>query len=114
MQQQQEIYAAAVALIGRTGATEYQFRICDGEPEVYVSVAKWGDDIYETASSTVPYQSAICLAEQVVDGGQCTHCGKPSAVSDGIETLPFSGQLCWYQYNPEMKTFRRGCEGGGD
>jgi hypothetical protein len=28
-----------------------------------------------------------------------------------VDSMPLNESVCWYQWDPEMKTFRRGCEG---
>lgn len=105
-------FVAAVELIGRTGAAEFQVRYTDDEqPVVWICAAKWKDH-WEAAGGMTPLQAAIRLLEAVIDGGQCAHCKRPSGVSDDFsQTMPLDALVCWYVYDPELKTFRRGCEG---
>jgi hypothetical protein len=47
----------------------------------------------------------------LVDGAMCAHCGKPTGLEPTLLVdMPFPEHICWYQYDPELKTFRRGCE----
>jgi hypothetical protein len=102
---------AAVELIGRTGAGEFQLRYSDDEkPVVWMAVAKYGDH-YEAAASVDPMQAVFRLCETLVDGGTCAHCGRPTGIADSLGRMPLDELVCWYQYDPELETFRRGCEG---
>jgi hypothetical protein len=51
------------------------------------------------------------LCAQVVDGGRCTHCRRPTGLSEDLDAMPLDRLVCWYQWDPELATFRRGCEG---
>lgn len=109
------ILMAAVALIGRTGATQFQLRYSDDEqPVVWMAVAGYqrdGADRYQVGSGLAPREAVFSLCEALVDGGMCTHCQRPTGVSDEFDsTMPLDEHICWYQYDPELKTFRRGCE----
>jgi hypothetical protein len=67
---------------------------------------------YETAAAMDPLTACYRLAEQLFDGGTCTHCQRPTGITDDWEAkLPLSDRICWYVYDPENKTFRRSCEG---
>jgi hypothetical protein len=103
---------AAVDLIGRTGAGSFQLRYSDDEePVVWMAVAQHGEH-YEAAASTHPVRAVLRLAELLIDGGMCTHCGRPAGLEpDDIDAMPLDALVCWYQYDPELHTFRRGCEG---
>lgn len=104
---------AAVDMIGRTGAKEFQIRYSDEEePVVWFAVATYDDGKGETDASLNPVMAVLRLAERLVDGGQCTHCGRPTGLDpDSIDTMPLDQLVCWYQFDPELATFRRGCEG---
>jgi hypothetical protein len=106
------IFQAAVDLVGRTGAKEFQARWQDDEkPTVFMAVGKWGDNTYEVGAGMDPVTAVLRLLDQIIDGGICTHCFKPTGVSDDFErTMPLGDMFCWYQYDPELKKFRRGCE----
>lgn len=108
---------ALVDLLGRTGAATFQLRFQDDqEPVVWVAVTehkvKGQGSHYEAAGGMSPLVAAWRLAETMVDGAMCTHCRRPAGMAqrhEGDDPLP--PQICWYQYDPELKTFRRDCEG---
>lgn len=104
--------AAAIDLLRRTGATEVQVRYSDDpQPLVWMAVARWKDN-HESAGAMSPLRAVLRLLEVVVDGGTCRHCSRPSAVSDDFTaTMPLADHVCWYQFDPELSVFRRGCEG---
>jgi hypothetical protein len=108
-------FLAAVEMIRRTGSTQFQLRWSDDEePTVWFAVATYGDGAAETDASLSPCRAVLRLCERLVDGGHCTHCGRPTGLDpDSLETMPLDDLVCWYQYDPELKTFRRGCEGEG-
>jgi hypothetical protein len=115
--------AACVALIGATGAQEFQLRYSDDEqPVVWIAVArhrirggrpvggKRGREVWESAAAMDPLNAAFRLCETLVDGGQCQHCSKPTGVTLDFGAVPMRDTVCWYQYDPELEVFRRGCE----
>jgi hypothetical protein len=120
-----DVFLAAVDLVRRTGSRQFQLRWQDDEkPTVWVAVAGYnvGDDgrpiseggkrAWKVAAALSPLDAALCLCEETVDGAQCVHCKRPSGFDpDGFETMPLNDIVCWYQYDPELKTMRRGCEG---
>lgn len=101
---------AAVAMLGRTGAKEFQLRHSpeDEPPITWTALARW-DRAWECAASMDPLQAVFRLCDQVIDGGQCTHCKKPAGFEPSIDPMPLSQFVCWYQWDPERETFRRGC-----
>jgi hypothetical protein len=107
---------AALDFVRRTGATSISIRYHDDEqPVVWLVVASYvvdGDERHEVDASLDPVRAALRLCERLADGGQCTHCGRPSGLDpDSLETMPLDRLVCWYQYDPELRKFRRGCEG---
>ena len=101
---------AAVALIGRTGAEEFQIRYCEEEePVVWLAAARWHDH-WEAAGGTNPRQAIFRLCDQLIDGGRCTHCSRPTGFAAEFDDMPLGNTICWYQWDPELETFRRGCE----
>jgi hypothetical protein len=107
-------FIAAVDLLGRTGAGEFQIRYCEEEePVVWIAAAKWGD-VWQSAGGMTPWLAVWRLAESVLDGGECRHCGRITSVDDNPpdSLLGVMGEVvCFYRYDPELKTFRRSCEG---
>lgn len=105
-------FLATIDLIRRTGATEFQIRYHDDEqPVVWMAVAGTKDG-WEVDAALNPLKAVWRLVERLVDGGMCRHCSRPAGVSDNWESgMPLSDVICWYIYDPELKTFRRSCEG---
>lgn len=112
-QTEQDKLIAAIDMIRRTGARSVGIRYQDDEqPTVWMVVASYADDRHEVDASLSPVRAALRLCERLVDGGVCKHCGRPTGLEpDSLETMPLDRAFCWYQYDPELKTFRRGCEG---
>jgi hypothetical protein len=118
--QVQDRLTACIDLIGRTGAHQVQIRYSDDEqPVVWFVVATYlrrrrgapTRKAHETAAALTPDLAAFRLAETLVDGGQCQHCKRPTGVTaDWATSQPLSELICWYVYDPELNTFRRGCE----
>ena len=117
-------FVALVAMIGRTGAAEFQIRYSDDEqPVVWVAVAghrrinnrpsrRGKVNHYEAGGGMTPLQACFRLAEQIVDGSECAHCHRPAGITDDWESeMPLAEHVCWYVYDPEVSTFRRSCEG---
>lgn len=107
----EDMLLAAVDMIGHTGSESFEMRYSDDEePVIWMAVGKWGD-IYEVGASTSPVRAALRLLDTVMDGGTCQHCGRPTGVSEDFDSMPLSDLFCWYQFDPELKKFRRGCAG---
>lgn len=122
---------AAVDLIGRSGASDFQIRYCDEvDPLIWIAAARWqrdqivviradgqdepaSDHVWEVAAAINPLRAIFRLCDQVIDGGQCRHCSRPTGFSSDIDPMPLDSMVCWYQWDPELSTFRRGCSGGG-
>lgn len=119
-------FLAGVQLIERTGAR--QFRIGhshedDGEPTVWYACATWGKSpqgvplpkggriSHEAAGALDPLSAVMRLCEKIVDGGTCSHCGRHTIFVEDVDTLGFERMGCVYAWDPELETFRRGCEG---
>lgn len=105
---------AGLEFIGRTGAKSVGLRYHDEEePVVWIAVAGYANDRFETDAALHPIRAVLRLCERLCDGGQCAHCGRPTGLDpDSLDTMPMGDVVCWYQYDPELKKFRRGCEGG--
>lgn len=105
-------FVAAIELIGRTGGSQFQLRYSDDdEPTVWMAVGRWPYGS-EAAAALDPLRAVLRLLDQVVDGGTCAHCGKPSGVTDDFSSdMPMAEVFCWYVFDPELAVFRRSCEG---
>jgi hypothetical protein len=97
-------FMAGVALIGRTGAKNFRVGYSDpddGEPTVWYAAA--GSDLGGEAGAALdPVKAVMRLCEQLIDGGTCTHCHQLTIFDDNPGV---------YAWDPELATFRRGCEG---
>lgn len=116
-------FIAAIDMIGRTGARSTQIRWSDDEePTVWFVVvehligpdgrpAPEGKQHFDVAAGITPLDAAMRLCDQLIDGGHCVHCNRPTGFSHDFERMPADHLICWYQWDPELSTFRRGCEG---
>jgi len=112
-----EMVRAAVALLPRLGCSNFELRYSEpeieGSPIVWVAIATFASAPHQVGAGLQPASACYKLLEQLVDGGHCLHCRRPTGISDDFTAaMPASQQICWYQYDPELKRFRRGCEGG--
>lgn len=102
---------AAVDLLRRSGAREFQVRFTDDpQPVIWIAYARWpaGGD---AAAALGPDAAVLRLCEQVLDGGRCVHCDRTTTfLPEHTDRAPLPG-LCAYQWDPELSTFRRSCEG---
>jgi hypothetical protein len=105
---------AAIDLVGRTGASEFQFRFSNDEPPtVWMAIAKW-DKTWDVGAGIDPAIAIFRLLDQVIDGGTCTHCERPTGFEESTDPMPLDEFVCWYQWDPELKVFRRGCDGSDE
>jgi hypothetical protein len=106
---------AAVDLLGRTGAKSFSLRYCEEEkPVIWMALGEYvrdGKTIFEVGAHTNPLVALYRLLDTLIDGGFCTHCKRPTGFSEDPDVMPLDEMFCWYQWDPERKTFRRGCEG---
>jgi hypothetical protein len=114
-------FLAAVQLIERVGSREFQIRYDDDPaPTVWIALARFQvvtagptvhRDHWEAGAAMTPLGAVLRLADQLLDGGTCTHCGRPTGVTHDPDEMPAGEFVCWYQFDPELATYRRGCEG---
>lgn len=118
---------AAIDLLRRTGAADTQIRYSDdGDPTVWlavvrhrvgtagVPVATGYINSWEAAAGHTPVEALLRLCERVIDGGHCAHCQRPTMFHADLDDAPLPGVdvlFCAYEWDPELATFRRGCEG---
>lgn len=113
-------FAAMSALIGRTGATELQVRYSDADadqaptPTVWLAVAVYPDGRFDAAAGTDALIALRRLCTQIIDGAECAHCHRPAGFDDDYDdtvNVAITGDtVCWYMWDPELGTYRRGCE----
>lgn len=107
-----DLLIAAMEMIGRTGAEGIQVRYSDDpEPVVWMAIAGFKDGHYSCSAGITPLQAILKLCDELIDGGICRHCHKPTGVLIDHNAGNMPKVICWYTYDPELKTFRRGCEG---
>lgn len=103
-------FTAALDMLGRTGAEEFQMRWCEEEePTIWMAMARW-KGTWEVAAAMGPNQALFRLCDQVIDGGKCMYCHRPTGFAVELGDMPLPRDICWYQFDPELVTFRRGCE----
>lgn len=117
-------FIGAIDAIRRTGAVEVQVRYSDDqEPLAWLVIAGHlrdarGLPVGRNREPAVPVwmvggglsatEAAVRCAEQIVDGGQCAHCGRPTALdADGDLNLP---GFCMMFWDPASATFKQQCE----
>lgn len=108
---------ATVDLLNRTGLQKLVIGWHEEHegPPVYFALGMWTGNRNEVAAALDPLQATMRLCERVIDGGQCRHCHE-STIFYADDDHPDPGVVletmgCVYAYDPELKTFRRGCEG---
>lgn len=118
-------FVAVVDMLGRTGARDFRIGYTpaeDGTPVVWYATASWKQPVeagklglprtvHEAAAAMDPLAAVFRLAEAVIDGGVCTHCGRPTIFDPTAEPGVLEAMGCVYAWDPELATFRRGCEG---
>lgn len=108
----EDVLTACVELCHRVGAVSYETRYSDDhEPVVWMAIAMFRTGKFEVDAGRTPQLAAWRLVERLVDGGQCLHCHRVTGVTLDVGKQLAEELVCWYQYDPELKTFRRGCEG---
>jgi len=120
-------FGAAVQLLERTGARQFRIGYSDpdqGGPVVWWATATWGMDpstgkpmakggrlMHEAAGAMNGLRAVLRLCETVIDGGECSHCHLPTIFVEDSDTELLDRMGCVYAWDPELATFRRGCEG---
>ncbi|OIN79982.1 hypothetical protein [Mycobacterium malmoense] len=102
----QDAFNAALDLIGRTGAK--QFEIGYLNENVPVEQADWYAHAQYHGTRVIaehhrgPVEAAEALARRLLDGGLCTHCGLRIALAD------FPGKRC--RWTRQGDKWARGCQ----
>jgi hypothetical protein len=121
-------FKAALEMLQRTGAREFQMRYSDDEqPVVWFAVGRWnwgkrrggsdgpvaagGRAVWEVAAALSPLRAVFRLLDQTIDGGRCSHCGRSTGFSEDVMLpTPLDAAVCWFMWDPEGQTFMRSCE----
>ena len=109
---------AAFKYLRATGASRIALRSSDNEqPVIWIVLAEYPKknpllaNETEVEAALEPLDAALRLCERLTDGSSCSHCNRRAAFeANSLARMPYDRMLCWYQYDPEMKVFRRGCE----
>lgn len=116
-------FIAGVDLLRRTGMKEFQIRYDDEqEPVVWIALASYTIhngrpsksgkiNHHQPGSGMTPLAAVLDLCDKAMTGGSCTHCGRPTMFDENFGAALLDAYFCWYQWDPELETFRRGCEG---
>lgn len=105
------VTAAAITMLRRTGMKDVDIAFQDEtKPIAWIAVGRW-EDHPAIGAGFDPHEAVMALLETTMDGGTCLHCKRPTGVTTDIDSMPAAELFCWYQYDPELKEFRRGCEG---
>jgi len=123
-------FLGAVDLLRRSGASGFQIRYSDDQqPVVWIAVSSYNaeslarirraagrhvegeSEHHAVAAGLTPLRAVFQLCEDLIDGGHCAHCGKPTAfLADTRPPGPVMDPFCCYQWNPQSKAFRRACQ----
>lgn len=107
------VFTAAIDMVRRTGAKSIRIGFYEDEPPtIWHVTATYSEDRHEVAAGMAPLTAALRLCAQLVDGARCVHCRQVSAFDESLldSPVPAIPGFCWYKWDPELRTFRRGCE----
>lgn len=114
-------FIAGVDLLARTGSASFTLRHSpddDGDPIVWTAIVEYHvmygiarKKMWQVAAGLDPVSAVMKLCETVIDGGTCAHCGTMTTFSADLDNTILELASCVYAWDPELKTFRRGCEG---
>lgn len=113
-----DLALACIDMIGHTGAADTDIRYQDDQqPVVWMAVAHWKStetgDIYQVGAGFNVERALVKLLKETVDGGQCTHCGRPTGFDPDrplYTDMGDGGLICWYFYNPQTRKIQGGCQ----
>jgi hypothetical protein len=86
------------------------YRGRDGRPVATASDAASPHLSYRVAAEFDPLSALFALCDDVIDGEQCAHCGKPTGFMQDVEHTALDHVICWYVWDPETSSYMRGCE----
>jgi hypothetical protein len=86
------------------------YRGRDGTPVASAKEATSPHMSYRVGADLDPLNAMFRLLDDVVDGAMCAHCGRPTGFVEGVENMPLAEHVCWYIWDPESKSYMRGCE----
>lgn len=119
-------FVAVVDMIRRTGALQFQIRhdepdLLDPGQVVWIALAQHnvrggmpqpvdapGVLVWSVGAGLSPLAAVHALAERLIDGGTCAHCGRPSSFDPSDDPMSMPG-VCTTSYDPELRVCRREC-----
>lgn len=110
---------AAVDLLRRLGANTIEFRYSepekehDNSPVIWMTIAEFDrySAPHQVAAGLDPVTASERLLEQLIDGGECQHCLRPTMYFSEPSEEFGPPSFCAYTYDPETNKYRRSCEG---
>lgn len=119
-----ERFTAAIKFLERLGAREFQMRFDDEQrPIVWVAISGYSIingkpatrgkiNAHQTGCGMDPLTAMFNLMTNSLNfRGLCNHCGRNTMFDESFGEVPMADVYCWYQWDPELKLYRRGCEG---
>lgn len=97
----------------------------EGEaPTVWLAIAEFGNRArrrtlpgqptpFDAAAGSSPQVAMIRLCEQLLDGGQCSHCGRPTSFVSMGEAPVDGGIVCWVAWDAKKEEYVQDCGGKG-
>lgn len=112
-------FIQGIELLRHTGMSNFRIGFTDeddGPPIVWHATATYARSKktwHEVAGALEPVEAVMRLCEKLIDGGQCQHCRQLTIFyyDEPVDPGVFLESMgCVYAWDPELKTFRRGCE----
>lgn len=99
---------ATAELVRRMGATSFAVRYSDDDrPIVWLVVAEFGSGRAEAAGAMTPELAADRLAAELLDGGSCASCGRPTAALEPGDEQFAGLPIC--AWSRQGKRYTRSC-----
>jgi hypothetical protein len=78
---------------------------------VFLAIGE-SDGAFAVGASVQEIDAVLDLVGKLYIGQLCGDCLKPVAFEDSryVGVLPAGELICWIQWDPELKRYRRGCE----
>lgn len=119
MSEHDERIVAGTEMLGHLGSSSFEMRYSEPElknsPTVWIAIAHFDNFAAppppQVAAGLAPLHALEKLLENLIDGGTCQHCGKPTLFYKEHTEMTEIALFCAYVYDPELKKYRRGCEG---
>lgn len=90
---------------------DIDFRVEGQAPTVWIVVCTYPEGRYAVEADLDHLGALLKLCERITYGSVCLYCGRPAAFDPNMLELSTKGVFCWMQWDPELRVFRRSCEG---